>query len=237
MEPDWTHARVVNKRGPHGTRRAFDLRVGHTAGVGYDMCTGLGSPKPAMVLQLASPTPLHPILEALRVVIGTGNDNLRGNGGFASGCGGTGCTIDFLFPGFDLNTGVGVMTKTLKQTGGDDEWGNWTTTQPFDFAIDKDNAGNPLPIPTGPKFLAGFRLSIQQDYSAPCGPDNWDVTSVAINAFEPTHFDTTAACQFNLVGTKPLQDGHPGLVRLSNSPGSSGVGLSVIFMASDGTGC
>jgi hypothetical protein len=73
MEPDWTHARVVNKRGPHGTRRAFDLRVGHTAGVGYDMCTGLGSPKPAMVLQLASPTPLHPILEALRVVIGTGN--------------------------------------------------------------------------------------------------------------------------------------------------------------------
>jgi hypothetical protein len=190
-----------------------------------------------MVTQLSSPTPLNPVLEALRIVIGTGHDNLRGNGGFASGCGGTGCTVDFLFPGFDLSTGVGVMTKTLKQTGGDDEWGNYTTTQPFDFAIDKDNAGNPLPIPTGPKFLAGIRINIQQDYSAPCGHDNWDVMSIAVNAFMPTHFDTTAACQFNLVGTAELQDGHIGLVRLSNSPGSSGVGLSATFMASDGTGC
>jgi hypothetical protein len=205
---------------------------------GYDLVTGWGTPKAALINQLSTLTPLTPNqpLELVQITIGTGHDNLRGNGGFGSGCNGTGCTADILFPGFDLTTGVGVMTVTLKPTGTSESWNNFTTTSPMVFPISVDNAGNSIPLPTPSNGIAGIRINIQESFEAPCGPDNWDILTLSVNLVSTTP-GLPQVCQLNLVGTSTLQDGHPGLVRLSNSPGGSGVGQTVTFLTSSGSGC
>jgi hypothetical protein len=131
---------------------------------GYDLCTGLGTPKPGLIYQLSSPHPTtkDQPLDLIRFVIGTGEDNLRGNGGVGSGCKGTGCTVDILFPGYDLTTGVGVKTVTLKPKGTSEEWANnsttprsifrWTlTTQAIGSSADPQqwNRGSPPKHPGG----------------------------------------------------------------------------------------
>ncbi len=165
---------------------------------GYDLCTGWGTPKPGLVYQLSSPHPLtgDQPLEQIRLVIGTGHDNLRGNGSL--GCRGTGCTADILFPGYDLTTGVGVVTVTLKPIGGDGEFAKNSTTGQIDNPIPKkDKAGNAIQIPTPSHGIMGVRINIQQDYSPPCGPDNWDIYSLRVTLFT-TGFPEV--CQLNLVG-------------------------------------
>jgi len=213
---------------------------GYNAVAGYDLCTGLGSPQPALIYQLSSPTPLakNQPLDLIRIVIGTGGDNLRGNGGFGSGCSGTGCTADIFFPGYDEATGVGVKTVTIKPTGTSQEFANNTTSPPFDFALDKDNAGNPLPAVTPSQGIVGIRLNIQQDYEFPCTADNWNITTLSVDLFNPPYSAATAVCQLRLVGTQELQSGGTGLIRLSESAGSSGSGPSTpIYLTGPGSGC
>jgi len=224
-----------------GGSNANGFGAGFKAVAGYDLCTGLGTPKVGLIYQLSSPKPLtkDQPLDIVTFVIGTGHDNLRGNGGFGSGCKGTGCTADILFPGFDLTTGRGVMTVTIKQKNTDEEFADNSIYGPVDFPIKNDNAGNPIPLPMPSQGLAGVRLNIQQgDYVAPCGADNWDVASLSVSLFDPVNGPASAVCQLKLIGTATLQDNHTGLVRLSDSAGSSGVGpTSPIFKTGPGSGC
>ena len=63
-----------------GVSNANGFGSGFKSVAGYDLCTGLGSPKPGLIYQLSSPAPLTPNqpLALLRFVIKTGDDNLGG---------------------------------------------------------------------------------------------------------------------------------------------------------------
>jgi hypothetical protein len=207
--------------------------VGFRSVPGYDLCTGLGSPKPALITQLGSPTPADAVFRVIRFIIGTGDADLRGNGGFGTGCKGSGCTADVFWPG------GGTSTFTLKPIDTDESWNNWTSTGPIDFPIPAtDNSGNPVPVLNESQGIVGVRLNQQQgNYSAPCGPNNWDIASLSVSLVAPT-LVIKPLCQLNLVGTAHLQDGSTGLVRLSNSAGSSGNGpSSPIYTTGAGSGC
>lgn len=76
---------------------------------GYDLVTGLGSPKPELIFQLGSATPTTPAqFQLIRFIVGTGGDNLRDD---------STATADVF-----LKNG-GVFTVTLKEKG-DGSWGN-----------------------------------------------------------------------------------------------------------------
>jgi hypothetical protein len=67
-----------------------------------------------------------------------------------------------------------------------------------------------------------------------CCADNWDIADLFVNLLNP---GSPQVCQLNLVGNFRLQDGSTGLVRLSKSPGSSGVGPSQVFPTGAASGC
>jgi len=190
---------------------------------GYDLTTGWGSPQCGLIQQLSTVTPLTPNqpLDLIRFVFSTGDDNLRPNGGFGSGCNGTGLIATVL-----LQDGTS-FPLTLKGTGTSEEWANFTTTPPIDF-----------PIPSGVTLtqshgIKGITLAIQESYEGPCGPDNWDLTAMTVNLFIPPFSSATSACQLNMTGTSTLQDGSTGLTRFSNSCCSSGVGQTATYLVTD----
>ena len=205
----------------------WNSATGHTSVKGYDLTTGWGTPTCVLMQQLSTIAPLTPKpLDLVRFVISTGHDNLRPNGGFGSGCNGTGLTAGVL-----LQDGTSFPV-TLKPTGTSDEWANNTTTAPLDF-----------PIPSGViltefQGIKGVTLTIHESYSdPPCGPDNWDMTALNVWIFNPPFHSSTAVCQLALTGTNTLQDGWPGLTRFSNSCCSSGVGQTATYLVSSGSGC
>jgi len=200
--------------------------AGFSAVPGYDLATGWGSPKCALVSQLGSNLPLTATtaLPLIRFVIGTGGDNLRGKGGFASGCGATGATATIFLP--DGSN----FTVTLKDPNDPAGWENNTTTAPLDFPV--PNTGQPLTMANG---IAGMNISIQENFSGPCSPDNWDMTTLSVSLFHPLN-PAQQVCQINITGTDTLEDGHVGIIRLSQTQGNSGFGpTSPTFLA--GTGC
>jgi hypothetical protein len=209
------------------------LNLGYTSVPGYDLCTGLGSPKPGLITQLGSPTPLEAAFREIRFIIGTGDDDLRGNGGFGSGCAGSGCTADVFWPG------GGLSTFTLQPTDTGDSWENWTSTGPIDFLIPAtDINGNPVPVLSQSVGIEGVRITMQEgSYTLPCTADNWDIASLNVSLVAPS-LVIKPLCQLNLTGTSTLQDGSTGLVRLSESQGSSGNGpSSPIYRTGAGSGC
>jgi Pro-kumamolisin, activation domain len=209
------------------------LSVGFNSVPGYDLCTGLGSPKAALITQLALPTPADAVFREIRFVIGTGDADLRGNGGFGTGCAGSGCTADVFWPG------GGMSTFTLKPTDTDESWNNWTNTGDIDFLIPTtDNNNIPVPVLNESQGLEGVRINqLQGNYSAPCGPNNWDIASLSVALVAPS-LVIKPLCQLNLTGTSQLQDGSTGLVRLSETAGSSGNGpSSPIYTTGADSGC
>ena len=204
-----------------GLSNADGYGPGFTSVAGYDLCTGLGSPKPNFIYQVSSPTPTVGPFDEIGFVIGTGDDDLRGHGGIGSNINGTGCTADILLQGYNLATGVGVKTVTLKPKGADIDWANYTTTPLMFFGLDKDNAGNPIPPVNTASQIAGIRINIQQDYGFPAASDKWDIASIRVWLFNPPFDANAATCVVNLVGTATLQDGSVGLIRLSENPAST----------------
>lgn len=194
---------------------------------GYDLTTGWGSPTCGLIQQLSTVTPLTPNqpLDLIRFVISTGGDNLRGNGGFGSGCNGTGLTADVL-----LQNGTS-FPLTLKPTGTDASWENNTTTSPMDFSIP---IGETLTQSHG---IKGIKLTIHEDYGFPCTADNWDLTKLNVSLYNPPFNSATSVCQLALTGSSTLQDGNIGLTRFSENPGSSGVGRTQTYLVSSGSGC
>ena len=209
------------------------ISEGFTSVPGYDLCTGLGSPKPALITQLASPAPADAVFSEIRFIIGTGDDNLRGNGDFGTGCAGSGCTADVFWPG------GGMSTFTLKPPNTSEGWENWSTAGPIDFPIPAtDITGNPVPVLSASQGIEGVRINMQEgNYTFPCTADNWDIFSVNVSLVAPT-LVVNPLCQLNLEGTSELQDGSIGLVRLSESQGSSGNGpSSPIYPTGADSGC
>lgn len=200
-----------------GVSNANGFGSGFTSVAGYDLTTGWGTPTCQLLNQLAIPTPLTPNipLDLIRFVIKTGNDDMGG------GLHGSSGTADILLQG------GGSFTVTLRNSG-EANWDNWTTHQ-LDF---------PVPASLNPPLtqfqgIAGVRINLVQsnpDWSA----DNWDIANFGVSLFNP---GSSQVCQLNLVGSASLQDGSTGLVRLSKSCCSSGVGPSATFMVSSGSGC
>jgi Pro-kumamolisin, activation domain len=182
---------------------------------GYDLVTGLGSPKTGLITQLGTISPTTPAtLNLIRFIVGTGGDDLRNDS--------TATANVFLKNG-------GQFTVTLKAKNAGD-WGNGFTTPPIDFSIP-----NTVTLPTIAEGLSGVQINLIQGGSFPETDDNWDISTLQVSLFNP---GTSQVCQLNLVGTSELQDGSTGLVRLSGSPGSSGVGpSSPIFNTGPGSGC
>jgi hypothetical protein len=213
-----------------GNGNGWNSATGFSSVKGYDLTTGWGSPTCGLIQQLSTVTPLTPNqpLDLIRFVFSTGHDNLRGNGGFGSGCGGTGLTGTVL-----LQDGTSFdLPGPLKPTGTNESWENYTTTSPIDFAIPSSATL------TQSKGIKGVTLTIHEQYSdPPCGPDNWDLTALKVWIFNPPFNSSTAVCQFALAGTSTLQDGWPGLTRFSNSCCSSGVGKTQTYLVSSGSGC
>lgn len=132
-----------------------------------------------------------------------------------------------------------MSTFTLKPTDTDESWENWTSTGPIDFAIPAtDNNGDPVPVLNESKGIDGVRINMQEgNHTFPCTADNWDIFSLNVSLVAPT-LVVNPLCQLDLRGTNQLQDASTGLVRLSESPGSSGNGLSSpIYPTGPGSGC
>jgi hypothetical protein len=135
--------------------------------------------------------------------------------------------------------GGGMSTFTLKPANTSEGWENWTTAGPIDFPIPAtDITGNPVPVLTASQGIEGVRINMQEgNYTFPCTADNWDIFSVNVSLVAPT-LVVKPLCQLNLEGTAELQDGSIGLVRLSESQGSSGNGpSSPIYPTGADSGC
>lgn len=182
---------------------------------GYDLVTGLGTPKPGLITQLTTASPTAPTsLSLIRFIVGTGGDDLRDDS--------TATANVFLDNG-------GEFTVTLKAKNAGD-WGNGSTHGPIDFAIP-----NTVTLPTNTQGLSGVQITLVQGGGFGETPDNWDISTLQVSLFNP---GAPQDCQLNLVGDSQLQDGSIGLVRLSASAGSSGVGpMSPIFKTGPGSGC
>ena len=194
---------------------------GFNAVAGYDLCTGLGSPKVGLVYQLSSPTPLTPNqpVALIRFVVGTGDDDAGG------GLHGSDQTADVLLP-----DGTS-FTVTLRHRSEP----NWTngSTHTVDFQI-PNTVSPPLTQSHG---IAGVRLNLVQN-NPDISADNWDVASLAVSLFNPPFSAATSVCQLDLVGTATLQDGSTGLIRLSKHADSKGSGpSSPVFATGPGSGC
>jgi subtilase family serine protease len=183
---------------------------------GYDLVTGLGSPKAALIYQLASATPLtsNLPLSIIRFTIKTGDDNLRDDS--------TATATVILENG-------GQFTVTLKQKN-QASWDNWTVHGPLDFAIPST-----LTLPTMTEGLQSVQINLIQGGNIIETADNWDVVTLQVSLLSP---NTEPVCQLNLTGDAVLQDGSHGLFRLSQTAGSSGDGPhSAAFTTGPGSGC
>jgi Pro-kumamolisin, activation domain len=189
---------------------------GFTAVRGYDLVTGLGSPKPGLFTQLATTTPLtlNQPLTLIRFVVGTGGDDLRDD---------STATATVLLK----NGGTFTVTLKAKDAG---SWGNGSVNGPIDFPIPST-----VTLPTTNEALSGVQINLIQGGGGTETPDNWDISLLEVSLFNP---GGPQVCQLNLIGTSELQDGSTGLVRLSQSAGSSGNGpSSPVFSTGPGSGC
>jgi len=188
---------------------------------GYDLCTGLGSPKVGLIYQLSSPAPLTPNqpVSLIRFVIGTGQDDLGG------GLHGSDATADVL-----LLDGTS-FTVTLRHRS-EANWDKGTT-----HTADRPIPNTVSPPLTQSRGIAGVRINLVQN-NPDVSADNWDITSLAVSLFNPPFSAATSVCQLQLVGTATLQDGTTGLVRLSKKADGSGSGpSSPVYKTGPGSGC
>jgi hypothetical protein len=188
---------------------------------GYDLCTGLGTPKSGLFYQLSIPNPLVPNqpLTWIRFKIGTGKDGAGGGKNSSQ------TTADILGHG-----GKVLDTVTLRDYH--HVWPSWST-KTVDFQL----PSTIIPPITTANGIGGVQIHLIQsnpDFSA----DNWDMASLSVRLFNPSYSDATSVCQLNLVGSNQLQDGSIGLERLSKGRSDSGDGPdSRIFTTGPGSGC
>jgi len=203
-----------------GLSNANGFGSGFNSVPGYDLCTGLGTPKVGLIYQLVSPKPLtqNQPLANIRFVIQTGKDDAGG------GLHGSDQTADvFLLDGTSFNVTLRHRTEA--------NWGPWST-----HTVDHQIPASVSPPLTPSHGIAGVQINLVQN-NPDVSADNWDIVTLAVSLFNPTlHPDLV--CQLNLVGAETLQDGSTGLVRLSKNAGSSGNGpSSPVYKTGPGSGC
>ena len=185
-----------------GSTNANGWGPGFRAVQGYDLVTGWGTPTCNLLTQLATQTPLTdttPLVE-LEFIIGTGHDNLEKYSEL---------TADILLP-----DGVTTEQVTL-HAHNSGEWKNYDT----------DNGGKPRDLPgfkvpfPGPQItrsspIKSVTITLIQHNPVGKSADNWDMTSLAVNAYDP---NSQHVCQINLVGNSKLDDKSIGLFRFKKN--------------------
>jgi len=175
---------------------------GFLAIVGYDLVAGWGTPTCNLLTQLASPFPLTdttPLVE-LEFIIGTGDDNLESY---------SIVTANILLP-----DGVTTLPAPLHPHNS----GTWKN-------YDADNGGKPRviggfevpqsdPQITRASPIKSVTITLIQDYSFPNTADNWDMTSLTVNAYTG---NSQRVCQIQLMGNSKLDDGSIGLFRFKQN--------------------
>jgi kumamolisin len=133
-----------------------------TAVAGYDLVTGLGSPKCALIEQLASDTPTgSPAFSQIQLTISTGNDNLGDHG--------SGAIAELYAPGATTP----FQTLTLKPRGGS----TWDNGSVHDQTFQLD-------APRAVASIDRIVLRLVQD-SCELSCDNWTVQAVSIRLLRP----------------------------------------------------
>lgn len=133
---------------------------------GYDLVTGLGSPKPRLIVQLGQANPLTPGTELTNIhfEIVTGHDNLRGD--------------SQALAHVHLPDGS-VSTMTLKAHGAP-EW-QAGSTHSLDFAVPQIH-----PPLTEFHGITGVVLQlVAGDGEVFASADNWDIDTLAVSLFSP----------------------------------------------------
>ena len=158
----------------HDSASNFDgFGQGFISVPGFNLCTGWGSPNPALLDQLSTLQPLKPNqpLVEIQISITTGGDDA---GGGQNGSSQT--TTVFLKDG-------GSFTLTMRESF-DAQWDNWTT-HTITFPIPAlDSSNNPIPTLLPISGITGVRINLVQsnpDISA----DNWDVFALAVSLSTP----------------------------------------------------
>jgi hypothetical protein len=169
---------------------------------GYDLVAGWGTPTCNLLTQLASPFPLTdttPLVD-LEFIIGTGDDGLESYSQVSA---------NVLLP-----DGVTTLPVALHpQNSG--KWKNY----------DADNGGKPRVIggfevpKSDPQItrvspIKSVTITLIQHNSPPHTADNWDMTSLTVNAYTG---NSQRVCQIQLTGNSKLDDGSTGLFRFKKN--------------------
>jgi hypothetical protein len=193
---------------------------GYKSVPGYDMATGWGSPTCGLIHQLATTTPLTPNIPLPYVdfLITTGHDDLRPTSAaeavvqFANG---KSATLPLRQQGVEWNNGaMAPLTFDLR---------NYLCATPSTCL--------PTDLPTQATGIVSLTINMLEGTGGPTFADNWDISGLHVRLYPEIGGDIQEACQFDLAGNNRLQDGHLGLVRLSSTVSSSGIGPQVTFSA------
>ena len=182
---------------------------GYISGPGYNLCTGWGSPTPAMLDQLSTLQPLTPNqpLVEIQISISTGGDDAGG------GQNGSNQSITI-----NLRDG-GSFTLSLRRSS-NAKWDNWTNHN-FTFPIPQlDSSSNPIPTLLPISGITGAQINLIQN-NPDIAADNWDVFALGVSLSTPGF---PAVQQIALIGNSELQDKSTGLIRLSKRADSKGSG-------------
>jgi len=191
------------------------LGLGYPSVNGYDLATGWGSPTCNLLQLLGSFNPLSPQLYNQIVVhVASGHDGVNDQ---------SSVTLDV------LSIGGGVQHFPLKAQGetGWDAFG--TVHEPGSFGL------NP---PLRPQDIVSTTLTLHENGQGGINGDNWDVGGLQIllaNVHVPyaciTDLSGNGLCDANQVSCSngQLSDSHTGVVRLSETSGSSGQGPIATF--------
>jgi subtilase family serine protease len=186
-----------------GSNNANGFGPGFSTVAGYDLVTGWGTPTCNLLTQLGSPVPLTDAtpLVGLEFIIATGADDLRNHSQL---------TADILLP-----DGVTHLTAILHP----DNSGDWQNN-------DADNGGHPRTIGgfkvdksvkmqiTRQNPIKSVTLTLTQVSCTGCTSENWDLTSLTVNAFSG---NSQRVCQITLTGNSMLDDGSTGLFRFKEN--------------------
>jgi Pro-kumamolisin, activation domain len=193
---------------------------GYKSVAGYDMATGWGSPKCGLIQQLATPTPYadHRELHWLDFLITTGHDNLG---------------PDSLGQAVVQFANGKSATLLLKQQG--PQWNNGAMV-PLrfylnDYLCPTPSTCGPDDLPTPETGVQSVTISLLESGTSSTFADNWDISGLHVRMFTEPGGDIQEGCQFDLAGNTVLQDHHLGVVRLSSTVSTSGIGPQVTFAA------
>lgn len=161
---------------------------------------------------MSGPPPNNPVFTQIQFVIGTGNDDAGG------GQNGSGVTADVML------SGGSSFTLTLRKSS-DPKWNNYTVKTVNLAVPSTDKAGQPIKLAKA-SDVSGIVINLVQNnpgYAA----DNWDINTISASLIPSIG---APVCLLKLVGSAKLSDGSTGLVRLTQSAGST-----QLFAA--GSGC